>query len=166
MINLAIFYCINDFFFPLHCKDIAYRLILFPSLLPIAASPVIAVHCWWGESSSYVLSLLKSFLMEWKAYILFPNEAQCPTSSEHKLPCAAWSCWTPTGLVPLYAVFLLWILTLGKTWSSQRLLLVALEAFKPQPHHVSCFSAFVGWVRTETFKWWHTSLWIYLMGYR
>lgn len=34
------------------------------------------MHCWWGESASYVLSLLKSFLMEWKPYILFPNEAQ------------------------------------------------------------------------------------------
>lgn len=34
------------------------------------------MHCWWGESASYVLSLLKSFLMAWKPYILFPNEAQ------------------------------------------------------------------------------------------
>lgn len=82
MINLAIFYCINDFFFPLHCKDIAYSLILLfslpPLLLSITAPPVTPVHCWWGESPSYVLSLLKSFLMDWKAYILFPNEAQWP----------------------------------------------------------------------------------------
>lgn len=70
--------------FLLHCKDIAYGLIfLFPllpplSLLSITASPVTPVYCWWGESPSYVLSLLKSLLMDWKAYILFPNEAQWP----------------------------------------------------------------------------------------
>lgn len=66
---------------PLCCKDIAYRLMLFFSFSPLSAHPhsssaVIAMHCWWGESASYVLSLLKSFLMEWKPYILFPNEAQ------------------------------------------------------------------------------------------
>lgn len=44
-------------------------------VFPISASPVTAMHRWWGESSSYVLLHLKSALMARKAYILFPNEA-------------------------------------------------------------------------------------------
>lgn len=40
-----------------------------------SASPVTAMHRWWGESPTYVLLHLKSVLMARKAYILFPNEA-------------------------------------------------------------------------------------------
>lgn len=46
-----------------------------PCVFPLPASPVTAMHRWWGESSSYVLLHLKSVLMARKAYILFPNEA-------------------------------------------------------------------------------------------
>lgn len=42
--------------------------------------------------------LLKSSLMVWKAYILFPNEAQCPTSSK-QVVWYALSCVTLAGLV-------------------------------------------------------------------
>ena len=60
--------------------DVAYRLMLsisLPNTRSILATPVTAMHRWWGESLSYVPSLLKSILMVRKAYILFPNEARC-----------------------------------------------------------------------------------------
>ena len=62
-------------------QDVACKLILHlsPSLplsfFHLLASPVTAMHRWWGESPSYVLLHLKSLLMARKAYILFPNEA-------------------------------------------------------------------------------------------
>lgn len=70
------------FFFPLHCKDIAHKLILFPLFFPL--QPLQLLQCIVDEVRHRLMCfpLLKSSLMVWKAYILFPNEAQCPTSSK------------------------------------------------------------------------------------
>jgi len=94
--------------------------------------------------------------MEWKADILFPNEAQCPPSSERELPRAAWSWRTRAGLLPLSAAFLLLPLSLGETRWSQRRVLAASQAPRAQPRRARWSRAPATGVGTEVCEWQHT----------
>lgn len=77
VINLSTFFFYHTTDFPYY-QEIPCRLTFLPPdsfCFSSSASPVTAMHRWWGESPSYVLLHLKSVLMARKAYILFPNEA-------------------------------------------------------------------------------------------